>query len=71
MNWSLFTIRGSGGSQLTWHLVTPEGKSACGRMFTVKPECTRKTKPEEIRGVCRRCERMDRRDRELPALVLP
>jgi hypothetical protein len=37
----------------------------------VKPECTRETKPEEIRGVCRRCERMERRDRELPALVLP
>jgi hypothetical protein len=71
MNWSLFTIRGSNGSLMMWHLAMPDGKSMCGRMFRVNPERISKTAPEEIRGVCRMCERMERRDRELPALVLP
>jgi hypothetical protein len=61
--WCEFSTKGSDGNITCWHLVFRNGdeyRSMCGRLFTVTPNIVSDTKPEEVRGICRRCEHIAR-----------
>jgi hypothetical protein len=57
--WCEFSIKGASGGLMSWHLVS-EGesgyRSACGRLLTSPPENTSEAMPDVVRGICRRCQ---------------
>jgi hypothetical protein len=59
--WCEFTIKGSNGNLLNWHLVERVGngyRGKCGRLLASTPERTSDQKPNQLRGVCRMCTRL-------------
>jgi hypothetical protein len=65
LQWCEFEIKGSNGNLNSWHLATREAKhyrSRCGRLFTSLPSIVSNSAPNNVRGVCRRCELISRKD---------
>lgn len=61
--WCEFVIKGSSGNDSRWHLVfrnAGEFRSVCGRLFTAEPAIISNKKPDQVRGICRQCERIAR-----------
>jgi hypothetical protein len=59
--WCEFATKGSDGNVTCWHLCfrnAGQYRSMCGRLFTTVPTIVSDKKPDQIRGICRRCERI-------------